>query len=208
MENVSETGYGVDVAIRRADDLDKRLFALVVEQLGARVLDVGCGAGGCAARLEAAGAQVVGLDIHDFSSEFSERAGGRSTFIEGDIRELNALIADTYDFALCQRTIHYVPYAEARTFLEVLRSRTTQKLFISFSGLESDLARTYPDTDKPVMERFATLGDEDQETFGITAPLCLYTKAEAEKLLRDSGWRIEESWQSAFGNSKLVATAV
>ncbi len=208
MENVSETGYGVDVAVRRADDLDKKLLALVAEKPGARVIDIGCGAGGTAARLEAAGAQVTGLDSHDFSSEFSERLEGSATFICGDMRGLSVLIDDTYDFALCQRTIHYLLYDEAYKFLSALSLYISGKLFISFSGLQSDLARTYPDQNKPIKDRFSTLSLEDQETFGIIAPLCLYTKAEAEQLLTDSGWLIEESWQSAFGNSKLIATSI
>ncbi len=40
------TLYGVDVALSRADDLDKRMLAYVSERDGLSVLDLGAGGGG------------------------------------------------------------------------------------------------------------------------------------------------------------------
>ena len=76
---ISETGFGVDVTLRRADDLDRKLFAEIEKREGSSVLDLGCGAGGAAARLTALGASVTGIDQHDFSQAFREAVINCST---------------------------------------------------------------------------------------------------------------------------------
>lgn len=203
MNNVSKTGYGVDVSARRADDLDKLLLEHVAEHLGCRVLDLGCGAGGAAARLTQAGARVIGVDQHDFGTEWSLIEDVQ--FIISDIPDFVALVEEkSFDVCLLQRTIHYLPYGETLVLLKDLRTRV-DRLYISFSGLTSEIGRAYVDKNKKVEERFCNLESDAQETFGITAPLCLYTENEAVELLEKAGWKIDWVRTSDFGNIKIVA---
>lgn len=202
---VSDTGYGVDVSARRADDLEKKLLHAVMSLKQPSVLDLGCGAGGAAARLIAAGARVTGVDQHDFSAAWSSFPQNQARFIHGDIGNvLPSLDRTSFDFVLCNRTIHYVPYEKANALLGALAPYIHQQLLISFSGLESDLGRGYFDKDKAIEARFARLTAADQVTFGITEPICLYTPREAAQLLTEAGYTILELYVSAFQNVKAI----
>ena len=202
---LSQTGYGVDVAARRADELEKRLLAIV--SAGDRVLDLGCGAGGAAARLVPAGAMAVGIDQHDFSIEWNS-LGTSAEFVLGTIRSVDRLVGGTqFDYCLCNRTIHYLPYNEAAECLKALGGLIQEKLFISFSGLTSDLgqAGSYAARHEPISSRFGPLSLRAQETFGITEPLTLYTEVEAIDLLTDTGWHPTWSRTTDFGNILIEA---
>ena len=65
-------GHGVDVAVNRADDLDKRSLAYIAEHPGCRVLDLGSGAGGQSVRMAQAGASVLAVDQYDFTDAFMD----------------------------------------------------------------------------------------------------------------------------------------
>jgi len=97
-----------------------------------------------------------------------------------------------------------LPYDQAYSVLVWLREHIKEKLYISVTGLESDIGLHYADAHKPVEERFCALTESDAETFCITEPVCLYTPEEFIVLLQDSGWEIEECWVSAFGNIKTI----
>lgn len=200
--SISETGYGVDVSVRRIDDLDKRLLAAVRADENVTVLDLGCGVGGSAARLARAGAVVTGVDQHDFSTAFASQVP-QGRFIQSDIATF--VPAQCYDFILCQRTLHYLAYPDAVRVLQQLRPYCKKQLFLSLSGLDTDIAGYYPGSHDAIDQRFTTLASDGQEKFGITAPLCLYTKYEAFKLCAAAGWETKEVWQSAFGNIMLIA---
>ena len=202
---ISETGYGVDVTARRADDLDRKLITEVEKAGECTVLDLGCGAGGAAARLAAVGAYVTGMDQYDFSNDFNELVGECGKFIHGDVTSISSLINnESFDHVLCQRILHYLQYESAVALLSELIPHTKKFLYLSLSGIESYLGEAYPDKHLPVASRFSQLTPDAQETFGIYNPLVLYTKDEAVELIQTSGWCVDEVWQSAFGNIKLV----
>ena len=204
MNQVSKTGFGVDVSATRADELEKRLLAEI--RSGDTVLDLGCGAGGAAARLQKSNVYVAGIDIYDFSAEWSE---GKGSFVCGDIVDLKTLVPEQlFDYCLCNRAIHYLRYDQAAQVLEDLRRLVHSQLFISFSGLTSDLAKAYDKHDTPIKQRFARLGAKGQETFGVTAPLTLYTEIEATQLLINTGWNVTWSRTTDFGNVLAVASAL
>lgn len=203
--SISETGFGVDVTARRADDLDRKLIAEVEQCARCRVLDLGCGAGGAAARLTALGAHIIGIDQHDFTESFTEAVGSQGKFIQGDIRHLSEILDEQlFDYVLLQRTLHYLPYDEAFVVLKNLQGYIEKKLFLSLSGLHSDLGKVYQVSQLPLSKRFGPLTDTGKETFGINAPLTLYTRDEAVQLTVDAGWKVEAVWQSAFGNIKMI----
>jgi len=55
-------GHGVDVAVKRADDLDRTVLQYIAAYPGCRVLDLGSGAGGQSLRMATAGAHVTAVD--------------------------------------------------------------------------------------------------------------------------------------------------
>lgn len=203
-------GHGVDVAEHRADDLDKFCIERVRTLPNPVVWDLGCGAGGQSFRLAAAGALVQAVDIYDFSAQFISRLEEYPLlqpmvhFVHSDISGFVAKAHAQVDCVLFQRTIHYLPYAEARAVLQKLASLTTDSLYISVTGIDSAVGDRYAGREVPIADRFHALDTEQAERFSLFKPVCLYTPEEFTALLQDSGWKIERQWESAFGNSKAV----
>lgn len=215
--STSITGYGIDVGMRRADDLDKIMLQDATEKIATKgdcsVLDLGCGGGGQSCRLAIAGTHVLGVDISDFALLFEslrkehELPDASLKFIQADLRDFDSVLTSgKFDICCLQRMIHYLPYTEALSVLKRLRPYVPGKLYISATGLSSAIGDTYEDTSKLITERFCPLTKEAAETFSIHEPLCLYKQAEFETLLRESGWCIEKCWMSTFGNVKAVCT--
>lgn len=78
-------------------------------------------------------------------------------------------------------------------------------MFLSASGMDSELSEGYPACGLPVDRRFARLAANMAEKHAILAPVCLYRPSELEDLARDAGWAVENVFVSPFGNVKLVA---
>lgn len=213
MTDTVDAKYGVDIAIRRADDLDKIVMHDVATATSpCIVLDVGAGVGGQSARLVRAGATVHAIDIGTFQSAFVELRDTLKveedvvSFQQGDIRTvLSDISPDSYTHAVMQRMLHYVPYYEASEILHQLTAVVTQKLYISVTGVDSAIGVAHAQRLEPVSSRFSTLPRAAAEAFSISVPLCVYTREELSDLLKHTGWTIERLWVSAFGNIKAVA---
>ena len=200
-------GHGVDVAVNRADDLDKKSLGYIAEHLGCHVLDVGSGAGGQSIRMAEVGANVVAVDQFDFSEKFSKYEKDNLRFVLGDIVNLRQLLTEEkFDIAICQRTIHYLQYDAAVASLTALRSFVSDKLFISVTGTGSLVGDTYFAANKPLPDRFAELAPLGKEMFQINESVCLYNEVEFRQLLTAAGWRVDECWASAFGNIKAICS--
>lgn len=209
------SGNGVDVASQRADDLDRMAVEYVRSIVGQRsifALDVGCGHGGQTARMAAAGATVIAMDIHDYSAEISgslAREGahpGQCHFFRAGV-ESQPDIAPV-DIVMCQRMIHYLDYRSAGDALAWFHriSVSGGRMFLSASGMGSELGEDYPARDLPVGRRFAHLAPAMAEKHAILAPVCLYRPEELADLAAKSGWAVEKVFTSPFGNVKLVAS--
>lgn len=199
-------GHGVDVAMNRADSLDKQVLAYIADNPGCRVLDLGSGAGGQSVRMVEVGATVVAVDQFDFSEQFSEYGydDERLRFVCEDIAGLGQLKEEQFDVSVCQRTIHYLRYEQALTLLKQLRGIVRDKLFISVTGTGSLVGDTYPASGMPLPDRFASLSDLGKEKFSIHEPVCLYSEDEFKQLLSDAGWTPEVSKVTAFGNIQAI----
>jgi SAM-dependent methyltransferase len=207
----SYNGFGVDVAIKRTDDLDKRMLEHLRIKDKPKVLDLGSGAGGQSVRMVEVGALVLAVDVYDFSAEFAEYRVEHGwseevlKFIPADIGDLsNLLQGEKFSDASMQRTLHYLPYGKALEALKFLRTMVQDKLFISVTGMDSAVGDNYVGKDLPINERFVKLSPVEADIFQIQAPVCLYRQEEFIILLERAGWKVEDIWQSAFGNLKAV----
>jgi len=201
-----KTGYGVDVALNRADDLDKLMIQEVKMRPGINVLDIGSGGGGHAMRLTEAGAKVTAIDIHDFKNEISE-SGLEINFIHSDIvTALPKLASKEYELICLQRVIHYLKYPVALKLLTDLKRITKDRLYISFSGLGSEIEKHYLTPSHKIETRFSYLDSIGKAKFHISEPICLYSEIEAVKILEKAGWKIDKIWVSAFGNIKAICS--
>jgi SAM-dependent methyltransferase len=200
-------GHGVDVAVKRADDVDKKILTYIAGHPGCRVLDLGSGAGGQSVRMAKAGAQVTAVDQFDFTDQFEAYKNDQLQFVNGDVQQLAILLPDQeFTVALCQRTVHYLPYKQAKEFLGAVQAYTTDKLFISVTGTGSLIGDVYPAKNAALEERFSVLSDLGRDMFSIHEPVCLYSQEEFVSLLQSAGWVVDECWVSAFGNIKAVCS--
>jgi SAM-dependent methyltransferase len=206
--------YGVDVAVQRADDLDRRALSAVVEWSVTHterptVLEIGAGAGGQTRRFLAAGADVVAVDIIKLAelTSLSVESAGAVTPVHADVRDFVATLTnEQFTFCHCQRVLHYLPYSDAERVLTKLTAHVTDTLFLSVTGLTSAIGEAYTAAGASLPERFGSLTPTAQADFSITAPVCLYTHKELLALLRETGWEVIHARVSAFGNSKVCAT--
>ncbi len=210
---VSFAGYGVDVASKRADDLDKALTKHLQTKQSPKALDLGCGAGGQSLRMAKVGAEVTAVDKHDFNDTFSELKHelcsdeGSLNFIQGDLTELPVLLnSEVFDGVCLQRVLHYLTYDEAKELLSYLHKIVKDKLYVSVTGMGSDVGIDYLGKDVKIGDRYFKLNPEKAEIFSINEPVCLYTQDEFTELLALAGWKVEECKKSAFGNLKAVCT--
>jgi hypothetical protein len=205
--------HGVDIASQWMDELDlEALRFLVSPKMPKRVaLDLGCGLGTQGIRFAMLGCKSVLYDVADISERI-----GRVRQLLGihklEFRNVDLRLAVPEDFppdtgvVYSQRFIHYLTFLEASRLLAIVTSRlcANARLFISASGLESELAAGYPHAGDPVEQRFAPLGNEMRAKHGIAEPVCLYTVADLERLVLAHGFGTIRTWTSPFGNVKGV----
>ncbi len=202
-----QSDYGVDVASMRADDLDKIMLKDILIKNNPSVLDIGCGSGGQSLRLVQSGAKVLGVDSYDFSSLFLKKSKENNlsenslSFVSGNMKNLKSLLnGKVFDDCCVQRAIHYLTYEDAKHFLTELYKVVSSNLYISVTGIDSEIGCGYQDKTELIRDRFCYLDKVSAETFSM------YKKEEFEELLITSGWKVEKSWVSAFGNIKVVCT--
>jgi SAM-dependent methyltransferase len=205
--------HGVDIASQWIDHLDREALRFAVSpQIPRRVaLDLGCGVGTQGIRFAVFGCRTVLYDVADIGERI-ERAR-RSLEIAGlEFRQIDLREATIEDFppdvgvAYSQRFIHYLRFEEASRLLATLARRLCPKarLFLSASGLGSELGIGYRGAERPIEHRFAPLSGEMQARHGVHEPVCLYTQEELERLVLAQGFTAVRTWSSPFGNVKGV----
>ena len=205
-------GFGADIASQRLDELDKSAIEHVLGMdAGAAVLDLGCGFPIQSLRFALLGARVWAVDSHDFSAEAAEMAAAARldtlTFMHGDIRDVLAEWPNgRINMIYSQRMLHYLDPADATELAARLFSNLAAggRIFVSASGLNSELGRGYPGHDAPWDARYHPLSDEMRQKHGIEGRVCLYTEDDMSGLFRAAGFAAERIYSSTFGNIKAI----
>lgn len=210
-------GFGIDVASQRADALDEKALAFLAslreKSGGVSALDLACGLGGQSRRMASLGVCVAAVDQQDQPTLSPDALACQGVppslrFVCADMRHLpKDLPFAPYDAICCQRALHYLPYPAARSLLTSLKSimKDHARLFVSVSGLPSELRHGYAHADLPVAERFAPLGAEMAARHGIGSSVCLYEAQDLVDLLHEAGYGVQDVGVSPFGNIKAVA---
>lgn len=207
-------GHGIDVATQRADDLDEeclRFIAACADPRQVRALDLGCGQAGQSLRMARLGADVTALDLvyqFDAAIEAARREGLSLRCGVIDLRLAHLVVDRPVDVIVCQRAIHYLPAADAAEAAAAMRALLAPggRLYISASGMASELGNAYAGAHEPYERRLHPLSQQMADKHNIHAPVCLYTEQDLRALLVDAGFAVERLYSSPFGNVKAVAT--
>lgn len=210
---MTSASHGTDIASQWTDELDLEALRFVVSpKIPKRVaLDLGCGLGTQGIRFAVLGCRSFLYDIVDIGERI-ERIRQALDITVLEFRKLDLRQATPEDFpadagvAYSQRFIHYLRFDEASRLLQSLAGRlcTKARLFLSASGLGSELGAGYAHARAPVEHRFAPLAGAMQAKHGVREPVCLYTKEELEQLVVAHGFAAVRTWTTPFGNVKGV----
>lgn len=208
------TGHGADIASQRADDLDMMAIERASACAPVFAIDIACGGGGQAIRLAQAGATVVATDIVDMTEVIQASSAGvpgKVNFVKLDMRCLDKLHVELLaDVIVCQRAIHYLPFPEAIGVIAGMKRLLSPdgRLYLSASGIHSELGDGYAGRAAYLEERYAELAPAMRDKHGIHGPVCLYSEEDMVQLLTAAGLAPEAVFSSKFGNIKAVARYV
>jgi 2-polyprenyl-3-methyl-5-hydroxy-6-metoxy-1,4-benzoquinol methylase len=207
--------WGTDVCSRKIDELDQACiqFALARKESETAGIDIGCGLGRVSIGMATLGVRMNLIDILPLQHHFDEVLGKFPTmpltFLQADVRHVKDVdLLGRYDFVLSRRFLHYVPYCDAVELITRFSQRLVQggKVFISASGLESELGIGYIDICEHISNRFDYLSSSMMEKHNIREKVCLYRPSELIHLFQGCGFEGHRVWLSAFGNVQGVFT--
>lgn len=213
---IETTGFhGSDISSQRIDELDQLALEYVLKHREKHLkgLDIGCGSGIQGVRFALLNAEMGLIDILDIGERIRRLASDlflvdKLTYLQKDIRKISAAeLPHSYDFIYSQRFIHYLKFTEATGFVSLLSEAMEEggKLFLSASGITSELGTGYAGQSSPLQDRFFQLSPKMASKHGIFEKVCLYREEELRELLSGQGFKIQSAWTSLFGNIKIVA---
>lgn len=212
---IETTGtHGADIASQRMDELDEAAlrFALDWNDEPVTALDLGCGMGVQGLRFSLTGVDTTLVDILDISERVEALNElfdiGDLRFLERDVRELTAAdVPANLKLVYSQRFVHYLTWDETHELFELLAENVQPggRLFVSASGLNTELGEGYPDRDAPPERRFSELAPAVAEKHDIREKVCLYEREDMRRLLTETGFRVKSISTSGFGNVKAIA---
>src|SRR5690606_32341721 len=111
------------------------------------------------------------------------------------------------DFIYTQRFLHYLNFDAAADFLSFLAEVSEQggRLFISASGIDSELGIGYPGRTIEIQNRFFHLSPAMAAKHGIYEQVCLYSEDELGHMLAGHQYEIQTILKAPFGNIKAIA---
>lgn len=203
-------GYGTDISSCRRDDLDAMAIERVETLSGCCAMDLCCGKGSMALEFMTRGAVVTAWDKirPDFLLSEAPYGGKSLEIIVGDILDPDLVPHHVpFDVIVWQRAIHYLRPEEALQMMRRVRRwmRSGGSLYVSASGLGSELGNGYEGAGREWKDRWGLLSPDMREKHEIHLPVCLYEETDLVDLILRSGFELGKSFLSPFGNIKVVA---
>ena len=207
--------FGHDVSSQRFDDLDKSCIEFAIDCLKYKrkkniAIDLGCGLGIQGLRLGLLGYVTHVYDIAPLPQVIREinlhypLCKVRS--LRTDLRDIKKNQFPQADIVYSQRFLHYLRYNDAKMLLhkifEVMRN--DGRLFLSVSGLHSEIGQNHPHREVSIEERYAKLPTELAAHHDIHEAMCPYSEGELVTLCRSVGFSCLSASCSEFGNVKGI----
>jgi len=126
--------------------------------------------------------------------------------LKKDLKKINySDLPKNIDLIYSARTLHYLNYENFEALLKKLESRLKKngKIFITVTGVESEIGKKYPCAEKKIEERFCFLEKEYQERFEIKEKIFLMNFEEFQEIFKKY-FILEEAWESDFKNLFFV----
>ena len=213
---IQTTGsHGVDISAQRIDDLDKKALKYVLKnaEKNLKGLDAGCGNGIQSVRFALLNVQMYLIDILDLQQTIKNISKilfltNKLIYLQKDIKGIEvADLPPNIDFVYSQRFVHYLRYGEANTFVSTITKpiKTNGLVFLSASGIHSDLGTSYKGNSLPIEKRYCKLSPSIASKHNIFEKVCLYSKKELSALLIRNKLKVQDIWESPFGNIKAIA---
>lgn len=219
--------FNVEYSPERTSAETAYLIKTLASAPGKRVIDLGCGTGRHAIALAEAGFEVTGLDVSEWAvAEASKRAadsGVEARFEVVDLLSSGAWPVGVADAAYAIQSFGWGADHEQRRLLETVRSHLVPGglLVLDFSSAVWILAN-YRESDSTELNnvtysfrrRYDARAGRSRTQVTISGPgvpdlvaeddLRIYTPAEAEALVRESGFRVERMDDDFVGNAPLT----
>jgi len=205
--------HGADIARQRIDDLDRSALEYVLksQKTGMQAVELGGGWGMQSVRFASLGVDTTLIDQLPPEQTVAGVDGLMEAlplqYIQADATQIdNSSLPISIDVLFSQRFIHYLTFGKAWVLLARLRDHmvSSSRLFISASGLHTELGRGYQGHGKSIDERFDSLDPAIARKHGIHESVCLYEQTELENLAVIAGYTPLSIWCSEFGNIKGV----
>ncbi len=197
---------GIDIISQRITKLEKETIRSALElPKNSTCLDLGCGQGYLGIILVFLHQKVYFIDqkinwkLRVLKKLFRLQ---NMILIQKDIRKMIYQdFPDNISLIYSGRFLHYMKYNEANNLLKILRKKSSKngKIFLSVSGINSELGNGYLGNGKKIEERYDFLTKDHRNRFKIQEKVTLYNEQELQNLIQKY-FQIESIWQSDFGN--------
>ncbi len=208
--------FGNDIASQRYDALDAACIEHAHTLIQGKkpkyiAVDLGCGRGIQGLRLALMGFTAYLYDILPVPQLVSRVNQVMPVCdlksVQCDLRNVSTSnLPSTIDLCYSQRFIHYMKWQEALRLLSGIWRKMSKggRVYVSASGLHSEIGEAHPHAGLDVRERFARLDPAMAEKHNIKVPICLYSEEELRALLKEAGFSTINTMTSEFGNVKGV----
>jgi hypothetical protein len=205
--------HGLDISSQRMDDLDRKCLQFALEQKSEDLaaVDLGCGLGIQGIRLALTGIKTLLVDTHPIGNKVKQLSEllelDTIQFLQKDARLLLPQdLPEQIQILYSQRFIHYLKFEEADALIGMMAQRmaTGGRVFLSASGIGTELADGYADRDKAVHDRYSPLSEGMALKHQIHEPVCLYSEMDMKQLFKPHGFKEVLVWSSEFGNIKAI----
>ena len=190
--------HGIQITSSRIGKLEKEFIKFNLDlPKSATVLDLGGGNGYISMILALLHKEVYFYDLKiDFKLKiFKKLFTSKKLHLEKkDLREIEYIdFPKNIDSVYSARFFHYLTYKETEKLLRKISKnmKVGGKIFVTLSGVNSDIGKKYHCAENKIQERYCFLSKENQKRFQIKEKVTLYRKDELKEFF-ETFFEIEE----------------